>query len=246
MSNPQLFCFTYAGGTAAFFDEIEKDLKGIECVKLEYSGHGTRHKEEFYSDFDELADDMLNLIKCSYKGGDYGLFGYSMGSISLVEVLRRIKDSGMQLPSNLFFAAHEPNIKAELLEYSIDKVDEWIKDRIVKLGTVPVQLLNNNVFWRTYLPLYRADYMLIGKYKFEKLDINMNVPATIFYSETDTPLNEMREWERYFPCNYFQYQGNHFFIQEHHEEMGKVIRSKMGLFFASPFLHFHSTINKWD
>ena len=229
MSKPQLFCFTYAGGTAVFFDDIEKDLEGIECVKLEYSGHGSRHKEEYYSDFKALADDMFNLFKCSHKGGDYGLFGYSMGSISLVEVLRRIKDSGMQLPSNLFLAAHEPNTKHELLEYSIGEVDVWIKDRIIKYGAVPLQLLNNSVFWRTYLPLYRADYMLIGKYKFEKLDISMDIPATVFYSETDTPLSDMKEWEKFFPCDYYQYQGTHFFIQNHHEEMGKVIRSKMGV-----------------
>ena len=47
----QIFCFTYAGGSAAFFDVIEKDLKGVDVVKFEYAGHGIRHKEGFYRDF---------------------------------------------------------------------------------------------------------------------------------------------------------------------------------------------------
>lgn len=229
MSKPQLFCFTYAGGTAAFFDDIEKDLEGIECVKLEYAGHGSRHKEEFYSDFNALADDMFDLCTSSFKDGDYGLFGYSMGSISLVEVLKRIKASGMKLPSSLFLAAHEPHTKSELLGYSADELDEWVKDRTVRFGAVPEKLLDNKVFWRTYLPLYRADYTIIGKYEFEKLDIHMNIPATVFYSETDTPFSDMKEWEKFFPCEFHQYQGTHFFIRDHHEEMGKVIRSKMGV-----------------
>ncbi len=57
---PQLFCFSYAGGSASFFDVIEKDLAPIEMVKLEYSGHGTRRKDPFYKAFDELVEDMYN------------------------------------------------------------------------------------------------------------------------------------------------------------------------------------------
>ena len=56
MSKPQIVCFTYAGGNKSFFDVIEKDLKEVELVKLEYAGHGERHKEILYQSFDELAD----------------------------------------------------------------------------------------------------------------------------------------------------------------------------------------------
>lgn len=41
MSKPQLFCFIYAGGTASFFDDLEKDLHDFEFEKFEYSGQGT-------------------------------------------------------------------------------------------------------------------------------------------------------------------------------------------------------------
>ena len=41
----QLFCFTYAGGTAAFFNQLEAACAGkIDFVKLEYPGHGLRRK----------------------------------------------------------------------------------------------------------------------------------------------------------------------------------------------------------
>ena len=228
MSKPQLFCFTYAGGNAAFFDLIEKDLPDLELLKFEYSGHGTRHKEAFYQDFDELADDAYRLFKKLYSGGTYALFGYSMGTIALVEVLKRIlTDKRAKLPDFVFLAGHEPHSKAELVGFTDNELDEWVKDRTIKFGAVPDKLLNNKSFWRMYLPLYRVDYSIIGKYKFEDLTMKTSVPATIFYSESDTPRKEMELWRQYFIgyCEYHEFDGNHFFIQEHHEEIAKIINS---------------------
>ena len=57
---PQLFCFTYAGGTSEFFNIIEPHLNGVEVVKPEYAGHGKRRKESCYQDFDALSEDMFH------------------------------------------------------------------------------------------------------------------------------------------------------------------------------------------
>ena len=228
MSKPQLFCFTYAGGTKEFFNIIEPDLDGVDVISFDYAGHGERHKEDFYQDFDELADDMFKEVKDRIVGS-YSLFGYSMGSITLVEVLKRILEAGLPHPSNVFLAAHEPHTKSELLGFTADELDEWVKQRTIKFGAVPEKLLKNKVFWRTYLPVYRADYTIIGKYEFEKLNLRSEIPATIFYSETDTPLENMKQWERYFNCDFYQYPGTHFFIQDHHADMAEVIKDKMGV-----------------
>lgn len=230
MRNKKLFCFTYAGGTASFFNDIEKDLCGYDVVKLEYAGHGVRHKEPYYESFDELADDMYSLVRNAYTNGEYAMFGYSMGSISLIEVLRRIiADSKFPNPSQVFIAAHEPHTKAELVDYSSGELDEYVKQRTIRFGAVPDVLLNNKAFWRLYLPIYRADYSLIGKYRFENLELKTRIPATIFYSDMDTPTKDMMLWKKYFvgDCDYYKYDGTHFFIQEHHQEMAEIIRKKL-------------------
>jgi len=230
MSEPQLLSFTYAGGTKAFFNEIETDLHGIELVSFDYAGHGERHQEPFYKDFDELADDMFQKIK-NRLHDDYALFGYSMGSVTAAEVLKRIINADLSLPSHIFLCAHEPHTKSELLGFREDELDEWVKDRTIRFGDVPTKLQNNRVFWRTYLPIYRADYSIIGNYRFEELDLTTMVPLTVFYSETDTPLSEMRLWEKYFinSVEYKRFDGNHFFIREHHAEMAQIIRNRMGV-----------------
>ena len=226
----QLFCFTYAGGNAAFFDRIEKDLPEIKIIKLEYSGHGTRHREPLYKSFQELADDMYSQLKKEYTESDYSMFGYSMGTISLVEVLRRIMENNeISLPDNVFLAAHEPQTKAELSDFTSDELDKWVKNRTIKFGAIPEKLIENKSFWRMYLPLYRADYSIIGEYKFDELRLSTDIPATVFYSETDTPLYGMKMWRKYFTGNieFHQYEGTHFFIQNHHEEIAEVIRKRM-------------------
>lgn len=230
MSKPRLFCFTYAGGTKAFFDGIGKNLNGIDLAAFDYAGHGERHKEPFYDTFDELADDMFEKIR-DLLSDNYALLGYSMGSITIAEVLRRIIDSGLPLPSHVFLCAHEPHTKSELLGFTEDELDEWVKERTIRFGDVPEKLLNNKVFWRTYLPIYRADYTIIGKYKFEELDLKTSIPLTVFYSETDTPLNDMMRWEKYFTdtVDYKRFDGNHFFIREHHEEMAQIIKDRLGV-----------------
>ena len=230
MSKPQLFCYTYAGGTAAFFDPIEKDLPGLSLVKPDYAGHGARRKEPFYRDYTELADDMFARFRESRDGGDYALFGYSMGSITAAELLKRIlADPELPAPAHVFLAAHEPHTKAELAGYDPEELDEWVKERTVRFGGIPEKLLENKSFWRMYLPLYRADYSLIGRYRFEDLDLQTAVPATVFYSETDTPRREMEDWRRYFTgaCEFAEYSGSHFFIQEHQGEMAEIIRQRM-------------------
>jgi surfactin synthase thioesterase subunit len=80
-----------------------------------------------------------------------------------------------------------------------------------------------------YLPVFRADYEIIWKYDFGKLDLRTEIPAEIFYSEEDTPLAEMEKWRRYFTgeCAFHRYEGNHFFILEHHREMAGVLRRRL-------------------
>ncbi len=230
MNKLQMFCFTYAGGNASFFDDIEKDIPEAEFIKLEYAGHGMRHRENFYSDFNELGADMFSELKYKQRG-DYAMFGYSMGSISLVETLKRIIGNGLKLPEAVFLAAHEPHTKSELLGFEDNELDEWVKDRTIRFGAVPEKLMNNMVYWRTYLPLYRADYKIIGRFDFDKLDLDTDIPADIFFSETDTPYADMQLWSKYFKgsIDFHRFEGNHFFIKEHHREIADIIKGRLGI-----------------
>lgn len=228
----QLFCLTYAGGTAAFYNQL--DLKvdnNIELVKLEYAGHGVRHKEQFYNDFFELADDMYDQIKGKINSNqEYALIGYSMGSISVVEILNLIiEKKEIKLPKCVFIAAHEPIPKLALAGYADGMTDEVVKERTINFGGIPPKLINNNSFWRMYLPLYKNDYAIIGKYDFDMVTLKTDIPAIVFYSPTDTKKEDMLLWKKYFvgEIEFVEYEGNHFFIEQHCDDMCKIINNKL-------------------
>ncbi len=228
----RLFCFTYAGGRASFFDRIDRQINAsIEIVKMEYAGHGSRHRESFYRNFSELAEDMYTLIRSMCHPDDrYALMGYSMGSIVVVEVLKRIlRLKEISEPAHVFLGAHEPYTRRELLDFDPSARDQWIRERTIQFGGIPKSLVNNNSFWRVYLPVYRTDYMMIADYDFEHLDLKTDVPVTVFYSETDTPLEKMKIWRRFFigECAFFGYEGNHFFMMDHSQEMADVISGRL-------------------
>lgn len=226
----KLICFTYAGGSSSFYDQLKQELlPDVELIAIEYSGHGTRHRTPFYSDFYELAEDMVIYIKENLKDSiPYAIMGYSMGSISAVEVLRKLTDEKLQLPEHVFLAAHEPQTKASLADYNNEEMDKFVKSRTIQFGAVPEKLISNKSFWRMYLPIYRADYSIIGKYKFENLKLKSDIPVTVFYSERDTPFEIMKDWEKYFKnIDFIEYTGNHFFINEHFCEMAQEIKKRL-------------------
>ena len=229
----KVFCFSYAGGTAAFFESLEREAgDGLEFVKLEYAGHGKRHKEAFYQSFERLAADLYEQLKQQLKPEEaYAMFGYSMGTISVIEILRKILALGeIHPPVHVFLAAHEPYTQAYLADFADGLQDEQVKERTIQFGAVPEKLISNRSFWRVYLPIYRADYAMIGAYQFERLDLSTDIPATVLYSQTDTPFADMKGWSAYFTgdCQFIAYTGNHFFLQEHCREIAETMKRRLG------------------
>lgn len=226
----KLICFTCAGGNSSFYDHLKQEvLPDIELMAMEYSGHGTRHGSPLYSDFQELAEDMvIQVKKCLKDKTPYAIMGYSMGSISAVEVLRKLLEERFQLPKHVFLAAHGPQTKASMAGCNNEKMDEFVKERTIQFGALPEKLTSNKSFWRMYLPIYRADYSIIGKYKFENLSVKSDIPVTVFYSESDTPFSITKGWEKYFTnIDFVEYTGNHFFMNEHFREMAQEIKKRL-------------------
>ena len=143
---------------------------------------------------------------------------------TLSELVALAEAHGIEL--TFFF---HPIYQTTYMDNDAAELDEWVKARTIRFGAVSEKLLNNRTFWRTYLPLYRADYGLISGYRFEALRLSTDVPATVFYSQTDTPIGDMRQWRRYFtgPCDFHCFEGNHFFIRDHQGRMAEIIKDRM-------------------
>jgi len=229
-----LFCFPFAGGTADFYNNLEQECgDNIRLIKLEYSGHGSRMKEPLCRSFDDTTNDLLPYMQSILDENpdvSYSLMGYSMGSIALFDVLRRILNiESIKAPQRVFISAHQPQPIRSLRSVPDDGVDEWVKDRTIEFGGVDKKLLNNKIFWRIYLPIFRNDYKMIADYDFDSIEFETNIPATIFFSEEDTPYEEMKEWGKFFvgESEFIEYTGSHFFIDTYCRDMAEVIKDRL-------------------
>ena len=240
MSRKLLLCLTYAGGTRSFFGDIRADLTPeMEVVRYDYPGHGSRVKEPLPDTISAAAEDIYEKFLAEYGDAintgqaEYGIIGYSMGSIVAYELIRQIGTKGeLKMPIHAFLAAHEPETRSVYgdIPEDIQDVDEYIKMRTIEFGGVPESLVDNATYWRIYMPLYKADYKMIGDYDFEAANWSCQVPATVFYSEEDKGREAMLPWRKYFTdkCNLVEYTGKHFFINEYHQDMAQVIKREMG------------------
>lgn len=227
----QVFCLTYAGGTASFYDTIEKACdKNIEFIKFEYPGHGIKNKEKLCYSIDEVVEKFYLELKEKNNGEPYAILGYSMGSLIAIYALQYIYlKNEKQLPNHIFICAHCPHIIVKLNEINENNIDDYVKKRTVEFDAIPNKLLNNNIFWRMYLPIYKADYTMINTFDIESFKFKTSVPATVFYGKNDIASQNISDWNKFFDkeIEYIGYNSGHFFIKEYYKDMAMVIQERL-------------------
>lgn len=232
----KLFCLPHAGGNADFFNEMAKqiNLAGVDVFPFEYAGHGERCNEKFCHSIQDMASDMINFLLQKLSVDDeYCLFGYSMGCLVVLEMVRQIVSNYYKPPKHIFIAAHEPKVKRFLYDtHEQYLVDEEIRREVSKLGGIPEKLLTSDAFWRIYLPLYRSDYNCIWNYDFEEVNFS-TISATVFFSENESSLEDMIGWNKFFLVkNFYGYKGTHFFIKEYYKEISEVIINQINQYYV--------------
>lgn len=221
----QLFCIPYAGGTAELFSELGGLFdENIEVIRLEYAGHGSRKKEDYYNDFQEMTDDLAEHInQLINPDAGLALFGYSMGSMVAYELFAQNKL--IKKPDYMFFASHEaPDVEWESKSYcKFD--DEKFFEMIQKMGgfeRCTSDMLGNRFFRKLHFEPVRADYELLGNYKMSK-KVLIDVPAILFYSSKDIAEESIKSWESFLiEHGIIREMGDdHFFIKSHASVMAK-------------------------
>src|SRR5215216_2206361 len=113
--NPQarmrLFCFPYAGGTAAVFRNWPRYLPSeIEVCAIQYAGRGGRLSEPLSEDVVDVMNGVYSDLQPLLKK-PFAFFGHSMGALVSYEFARRLQRENQPGPFELFvsgcIAPHE-------------------------------------------------------------------------------------------------------------------------------------------
>lgn len=224
----KLFCFPYAGGSASVYNTWADHLaKSIRLVPVEMAGRGKRINEPFYTSVKEAAEDVIRKIKHQLFDTPFGFFGHSMGGAIAYEVARKLKERRYPGPVHIFFSGRgAPHIKREDRKPYHNLPEDEFRKKILELGGTPREFFEHPELLEILLPTLRADFRISwlfmdGFHFTSPLDCDISVMTG---KEEDITTEQIEGWASHTrgKCNFYRYEGGHFFINNV-EERKKIL-----------------------
>ena len=219
----QLFIIPFAGESTGAFKRLIGELDAtIEAIPVEYAGHGSRIREaaiERYPDF--LQDVAAQIARQRNTALPCAVLGYSMGSnIAFDLITQGSIDGGV----THFFpcaraAVDDPGPSLEFYQLP----DDVFTEKIMQLGGIDERLQKNQRFLDIYLRVIRADYRILGQFRYEGQLLPCDI--SVMYSREDTPGELVSGWAHLTAgaASFYEMGGPHFFILQHYREMAEII-----------------------
>ena len=218
-----IFCLPYAGGAASAYGDLKKiaRTRNIELAPVEYAGRASRMAQPFYTDLYEAARDCYEQLKIYFSKHyvpEYGIFGHSMGSWVLYELVRLIQEKQeLPQPKILFFSGNTvPQIKAT--ERMSDLSDDAFWEQIYLLGGLEKELYEIGEFKEYILPILKNDYRILEDYagpEVEKLKTDIKI-CIISGQKDNITEEECRQWAEFTdqPLEIQWFTGDHFYFRQ--------------------------------
>jgi medium-chain acyl-[acyl-carrier-protein] hydrolase len=162
----RLFCFPYAGGTAAIFRGWLSYLPGeVEVCAIQYPGRGSRIAERLLEHVDELVSSSFDELQ-PFLNKPFAFFGHSMGALVSYEFARRLQGEQRPGPIGLFVSGcTAPHLRAsDRMTYDLPE-PEFIAELRELQGTPP-EVLENKELMQLMLPMIRADFKVSQTYQY--------------------------------------------------------------------------------
>lgn len=231
MEKMKLFCFPYAGGSAALYMKWNSFLHpSIHIVPIELAGRGKRYSEPFYSDIEQAVHDIYAKIKDELDELPYALFGHSMGGLLAFEIAHKIRLQGHSAPKIIFLSGKNPPHRQNHRDIHHLPNEELIKE-IFEMGGTPKEILQHNELVEMLIPILRADFTLVENYRYSKREEILDCDLVVMNGRQDklTQDSDMKEWSRYTKREMRTYHidGGHFFINEHLESVVNLIHEEL-------------------
>lgn len=216
----KLFCFPYAGGSAAMFTQWKKYISpAIELVPVELAGRGRRLNEPLYPGMAEAIADCFDIVRTHLNPGDkYAFFGHSMGSMIIYYLAKEISDSGFPPPLHLFFSGRKaPHTRdAEDKKYHLMD-DITFENELIKLGGTPPEFFEIPELMNILLPVLRSDFRLSESEPVMSDITPFDMDITVLLGkEEDMTADQGDGWKRHTRkvCSINYFPGGHFFLHD--------------------------------
>ncbi|MFD3328006.1 thioesterase II family protein [Streptomyces sp. NPDC058701] len=222
---PRLVCFPFAGGAASYFFALSQSLRpAVEVLAVQYPGRQDRIGEACLENVPELAAGVAEAVAGAADERPLVLFGHSMGALVAFETAIALSERGLAPRALLVSASRSPSVPARRDDgFTTD--EELISD-LRELNGTDEQLLRNAALMEVILPMVRADYRAVARYR-SSPDAHVPCPITVLAGDQDPLVDESEAlaWGRHTASDFRLrlFSGGHFFLDEHRDQLHKEI-----------------------
>jgi surfactin synthase thioesterase subunit len=211
----RLFCFPYAGGTAAAYHAWQGDFSdGVQVCAIEPPGRRHRMRERPCERLVDLADAVIDGI-----AGDldlpFAFFGHSLGALVAFETARRLQLGGAAQPVVLFLsAAAAPHLPRTVRRVWDLPNQEFLSELEAYDGTPPA-ILDDPALAEVFLPILRADFRLFETYSCRP-PTRLDRPVRLYGGTRDPRVSPARlcAWRELAPVESVElFDGGHFYLR---------------------------------
>jgi medium-chain acyl-[acyl-carrier-protein] hydrolase len=227
----RLFCFPYAGGSAAVFEGWEKSLPPfVDVFAIQAPGRTVRFMEKPISNLREKVSILADRIK-PFLDVPAIFVGHSNGALTAFELARELqrRGDGENIRHVVISAKRAPHLPKSDRIHDLP-LSEFVQ-RLRLLKATPVEVLENQELMAIFEPMLRADFALSETHRFHD-DVELEAPATLFWGEQDedVPREDMLAWGQHVvgDLELVEFSGDHFFINSQKSEFLARIRTIVG------------------
>jgi len=212
----RLFCFHYAGGSAALFQRWPSQLPPeIEVGAVQLPGRGNRLGETPFTDLTRLTATLVDVLQPALDR-PFAFFGYSMGGLLAYALARTLRQQDLPLPAHLLIAARRAPQFAQPQPYLSQLPDAQIVQTLRQAGNaIPQEIAADQAVLQLMLPTLRADFQLAETYRYHE-DAPLSCPITVFGGSEDAHATAEQlagwQWHTNQSFQMHGFAGGHFFL----------------------------------
>lgn len=226
----RLFCFSYAGGSAAsYYPWHAKLAPAIEVCAIQLPGRGARLSEPPQRSLALLVETLAQVIDLR-DDMPFAFFGHSLGGLLAFELARYCQRRGDPVPERLFVsgsvAPHRRPPSRRLHE--LDDTD--LIAALRQYNGAPAAALDEPELMALMLPAVRADFALAADYEYGG-GAPLTIPVSVYGGDRDPHVDfeDLSRWQddTTEPIRLHRFVGDHFFIQSARDEVLAQLRGEL-------------------
>jgi medium-chain acyl-[acyl-carrier-protein] hydrolase len=228
-SRRRLFCFPFAGGSAATYREWGSALgDDVDVLPIELPGRGTRLAETPLTRWDEMIAALVPVLRPAVDR-PFALFGHSLGARIAREVVLALRASAGVEPYVLYVSASRaPHVTSRSRPISQAPRTVFV-DELRRMGGTPDAVLASDELIDLFLPALRADFALMETASMTVEPLACPIVAFCGVRDTIAPPEDVAAWRAHTRSAFHleRLDAGHYYLGDRRADVLAVLRDRV-------------------